>query len=510
MLASLPDGVHRALVTLAGFGILTLVVYRADLSLTARRRVAYAEAALVGVAAAANGGAQSPLLPYLLAPGLALGLLAGPRAAAQGALLAAAALAGARFVADGTAGASEFGVAAGQWVLLGLAVGLVAAWAGRLVAVPATTADRYAEVRGLLQQLRTVTRGLPGGLDPGAAAETLLEESARLAPHARSAVLVQTVQGGALVPVAVRGTRRVPWRAPLTAPGPLRDAWETHRPAVDRRPPDKHGRRQGSALAAVPLVGSSAPFGLVVLEGHDEDALPDEQIELVIAATADVALRLETALLFDEVRSVASAEERDRLAREIHDGIAQDLAFLGYQLDELRTLAARSDELVAAKAGDLRKQMTELINNLRLSITDLKTSVSADRGLGAALGSYVRAISTGRQLTVHLSLQESAFRLPAEREVALFRVAQIVAQDVRQTGRAGNLWVTLSVDPPSAQLVVEHDGMSGTAATDLTEVGHALEQLGGHLAVNPRPQGGLRVEAGFEGDDDDDQGPAGR
>jgi signal transduction histidine kinase len=257
-------------------------------------------------------------------------------------------------------------------------------------------------------------------------------------------------------------------------------------------------------------MGSTAPFGLVVLEARDQEALTQAEIEAVASAAVDAALRLETALLFDEVRSVATAEERDRLAREIHDGVAQDLAFLGYQLDELRALASKHDEGLGERVGDLRKEMTELISNLRLSITDLKTSVSADRGLGAALGSYIRAISTGRQLTVHLSLQESAFRLPAEREVALFQIAQIVAQDVRQSGRAGNLWVTLSVDPPSARLQVEHDGEVGDAQHDLTEVGAALERLGGHLAVRPRRGGGVHVEAMFEGDDDDDQRPAGR
>jgi nitrate/nitrite-specific signal transduction histidine kinase len=109
-----------------------------------------------------------------------------------------------------------------------------------------------------------------------------------------------------------------------------------------------------------------------------------------------------------------------------------------------------------------------------------------------------------------MSLQESAFRLPAEREVALFQIAQIVAQDVRQTGRASNLWVTLSVDPPSALLLVEHDGVAGSTANDLAEMGGVLGKLGGRLAVEPRPGGGLRVEAVFEGDDDEDQRAAGR
>jgi signal transduction histidine kinase len=289
----------------------------------------------------------------------------------------------------------------------------------------------------------------------------------------------------------------------------LRNAWITLQPVIQRRKPDKHGRREGSALAVVPLFGSEAPFGLLVMESRNIDAFTDDQMSAVVLAAARVALRLETALLFDEVRSVATAEERDRLAREIHDGVAQELAFLGYRLDELRLIASKVDADLGTRVSDLRKDITDLISNLRLSITDLKTSVSRDRGLGAALGSYIRAIGTGRPLIVHTSLQESPFRLPPDREVALFQLAQIVAQDVRQSGRAANLWVTLTVDPPSASLVVAHDGAVDGTGPDVADARAALEELGGSLTVVPRKGGGITVRATFEGEDDADQRPAG-
>ena len=508
VLALLPEGGRRGLTILAGLSVLTWVVFRARMRDDQRVLVAYAEALIAGASVVASGGSDSPLLPYLLSPGLALGMLAGPRAVLQGAVLSGASIVVARAAGETDDPVRDLAVSGLQWVLLALAVGMVATWARRITTAPAGTPDRYGELRTLLEQLRTITRGLPGGLDAGAAAEALLDEAGRAAPNTRSAVLVQTVEGGALVPLAVRGTRRVPWRAPLSAPGPLRDAWESQQPVVDRRQPDRHGRRQGGALLAVPIVGSEALFGLVVLEAREPGAFPEERIAAVREVAAGAALRLETALLFDEVRSVATAEERNRLAREMHDGVAQDLAFIGYQLDELRGQADKVDTALGARVAELRKDLTGLISNLRLSITDLKTSVSADRGLGAALGSYIRAISTGRTLRVHLSLQESPFRLPSDREVALFQLAQVVAQDVRQAGRAENLWVTLTVDPPSARLVVEHDG--GEEAHELGEVRSALERLDAILTVSPRRGGGVRVEAVFEGGDDGDPGAAGR
>jgi signal transduction histidine kinase len=510
VLASLPDGQHRALLTLAGLGVLTWVVYHAPLSDERRTQVAYAEAVLAGIAIVASGGDTSPLLPYLLCPGLALGLLAGPRAVLQGAALAAAALAVSRAVARPPHSLEKFAVASVQWVLLSLAVGLVATWARRLVYVEQPAVDRYGEVRSLLEQLRTATRGLPSGLDATAAAAGLLEEANRLMPHTRSAVLVQSGGGGALIPIAVRGTRRVPWRAPLSSPGPLRDAWLMQQPTIDRRKPDRHGRRHGSTLAALPLVGHDAPFGLLVLEGKGADAFPAEQVDGVRRAAAESGLRMETSLLFEEVRSNVTTEERGRLAREMHDGVGQELAFLGYRLDEVRAIAAKTDPDLADRLRELRTDMTALISNLRLSITDLKSSVSHERGLGEALGTYIRAAASGRQLTVHVSLQESPFRLTADREVVLFQIAQFVAQRVRENGRARNLWATLTVDPPSACLVVEHDDDVDVGyGDDLRDLAAVLTQLGGSLVTSSRPGGGVRVEALFEGVSDGDTGAAG-
>lgn len=507
LLASIPDAEHRALLPLVALAVLSWVVLRAEWTSAVRIWIAYGEAIGTGAAIATTGGASSPLLPYLLAPGLALGLLSGPRAVAQGAVAAAAGLGVVHLLVGRDDDLQTFIVTSGQWLLLGAAVGVIATWARNLAFAADISTAGYEEARTLLEQLRTVTRGLPGGLDAGAAAEGLLEEVARLAPNTRSGVLVQTVVDGALIPLAVRGVRRVPWRTPLTEPGPLQRAWDTQQAVVEQR--DAGGRGRGGALAVVPLCGSTSPFGLVVMDTQREGAFDDEEIEAVTAAARQVALRLETSLLFDEVRSVASAEERNRLAREMHDGVAQDLAFVGYRLDALRTRAGQSDPAFAETVAELRRDITELISNLRLSITDLRTSVTSDRGLGAALTSYIRAVGAGRRLTVHLSLQESPFRLPPEREVALFRIAQLVAQDVRESGHANDLWVTLRVDPPFARLTVEHDGPVADTRHDLAAAEDVLTKLGGALRVRPRNGGGVSIDATFEGADDDDQRAAG-
>ncbi len=487
LLSVLPPHHVKALVVLLVLGVGAWMAYRYP-----RFAVpwGYAAAVLAAGAVPWTGAARSPLLPYLLAPGLAFGLGYGVRQLALvTALLAGTLLAAFAFPAANTDG--DYAIAGAQWVLLSLALGLVAAWASRLAARAHVVPDRFVQVRQVLQQLRKLTGQLPGGLDAQSAAEAVLERCAAVTVTSRSAVLVQPA-GSSFVPLAVRGTTRVPWRAPLDEDGPLREAWETRRAVVDVRHSDQDGRRKGSVLLAVPMLSAGRPYGLVVLEAAD--LFPEDVVAELTELIEESSSQLEAALLFDEVRLLASIEERDRLAREMHDGIAQDLAFLGYRLDELRARA--TDPPVAELAGEIRGELTGLISELRLSIVALRTSSSPTRGLGAALSAHLQAISAAQDLSLSLSLHESSFRLPAHHEVALLAAAQCFTQAVRRAPDVTQLTVRLLVDPPSVTLEMSCDG--GVSPIELGQTGDALHHIGVTVTqyedLAGRP--GLRLELG--------------
>lgn len=465
--------------------------------------VGVVEALVAGASVGVTGGANSPMLAYLLAPAACVGLQARPRHVALVTLAGSAAVALGPLLEGDPLLHRSLVVGAGQWLLLGAGLGLVGHRARVLEGRgPTPDADRYSEARGLLQQLRAVSRQLPGGLDAASMAEALLERCAGVLPNAaRSAVLVQP-SPGSLVPIAVRGTRRVPWRAPLSDPGPLSEAWSSQQPVVDRRAPDVHGRRQGSTLVVLPLRSEGGGFGLVALESYDDAPVEPACVLQLQRCADDAALQLETALLFEEIRTAVSVAERDRLAREMHDGVAQDLAFIGYALDDLRRAATPVDQALAEKVVDLRATLSTLISDLRLSITDLRTSVSSERGLGSALTSYVRAVGSSGRLAVHLSLDESPFRLPGDQEALLLQIAQVFASDARRTGEAANLWVSLTVDPPTAALVLEHDGPNA-AVDDVSAFAPAMARASGTLRVSARPGTGVRVDAVLGGGADD-------
>jgi len=307
----------------------------------------------VGVAAvgiALGGEAINPLLVCLPATTLAAGLTLGYAGAALTTGLAASVLLAGRVLDQADTGPyASMGV---QWTLAALTTGLLAARI-RQLSQPSVLAgqEKYAEAYRLLGQLRSVTRGLPGSLDPGSVARTLLDQCIAEVRCEHGSVMLH-VGGDQLVPLALHGYQRVPWRASLTEGGPVQRAWLSGAPALDRRSPDDGGARAGSTLLVLPMTVESHRVGVAVLESRRLDAFSPEEVTRLAAVVAQQALPLETATLFDELRIGAAAEERSRLAREMHDGIAQDLAFLGYELDALTaTLAPLPDPAGWPRSG---------------------------------------------------------------------------------------------------------------------------------------------------------------
>ena len=108
----------------------------------------------------------------------------------------------------------------------------------------------------------------------------------------------------------------------------------------------------GGYSAVLPLRVGVRTIGLVGMERTEAPFTESQLADGRRRSSPTAALRLETALLFSEVRSIATAEERRRLAREIHDGIAQELASLGYVVDDLSYRA--TDESQREQLQELR------------------------------------------------------------------------------------------------------------------------------------------------------------
>jgi signal transduction histidine kinase len=459
------------------------------------------ETAVCCLAIANTGQTGSPVYPYLIAPAFAAGLatrleggLIIPAAATVG--LVVGRLLGSVGSLHGYAAESV------EWVLLAAAAGILAAWA-RSISQPDEPSAYLAAYR-LLSQLRAVTRRLPGGLDPVTLGKSLLGSLHDVSPHERAIVLVHT-EGSRLVPLVHTGSGDRFWNVTLEDDSSFADAWASQQPQLSNRLASRAGTgSRAGTLLVLPLRVGVRSVGLVGLESSMVNAYSATTIRRMLSVSDDYALRLETALLFDEVRVLATVEERRRVAREIHDGIAQELASLGYLIDALIAEAVDPEADLRTSLTGVRRELTRLVNELRLSIFELHTEVDRYEGFGTALAEHVRNVGRDAGLTVHLSLDEQPGRLAAEVEAELLRIAQEALANARKHAGATNLWVDCVIAPPSARLVIEDDGSGisdqrSRGSFGLEIMRERASRLRAELSIGPRQPTGTRVEVTLGG-----------
>jgi signal transduction histidine kinase len=451
------------------------------------------------LAANYSGSTASALLPYLAVP-VVVPAMSGRLRESMGLLgLASVGLVAAGAV-DGHLGDPTYGLAAVEWVVIaGLSAGFMSAVQRRMPRPPTPPPPPYAEATRLLTQLRTVARRLPGAtLDPGGIAEHLIEEARAIAPIDRAAVLSGS-GGGHLVVLAQSASDRVDWETSLDADSAIAEAWASQQPHISPRSQSRSaGAGRDVTSLVLPLVAGVRTVGILALEADRAGAFHGPVVARMAALAEPAALRLEAALLFDDVRSLATNEERQRLAREIHDGIAQELVIIGYGIDNvIGALPEGADESVA-ELYQLRSEVTRVIEELRLSLFELRSEVDRQGGLTAAVADYARTVGAAGGLRVHLSIEETPARLPASIEAELMRIAQEAINNARRHSTAENLWVSVDVDPPYARIEIADDGTGiGPHRTEgrlgLAIMAERAQRIRGQLHISPRKEGGTSV-----------------
>jgi signal transduction histidine kinase len=412
--------------------------------------VVSSEALTVGLVIGLSLPGSQVLFPYLVLLALVAGLfqgLLGLSAVILADLVAVLVLPAAY---NGMGGMHERVDLLAPWLLTALGGGLLGAWLNRVGLGPrAVTVDAsYESAHRLLTQLRTVTRRLSAGLDPVGMSSELLSFVHDQLQDTQSAVFIRT-DGDVFSPLSYRGDGA---REALLPGDPVIDeCWRRMEPTHTITSSGRADRRRWTVL---PLRVGSRMIGVVVSASGSPS--PPATVAKLMRKVDEHSMRIDTAMTFEEVRTMATADERRRLAREIHDGIAQEVASLGYVVDELVEDSVNPAHVEALQA--LRGELTRVVSELRLSIFDLRSELIPQAGLGAALSDYVRQVGSRSTMTVHLSLDEAATRLTGGVEAELFRIAQEAITNARKHSEARNLWVDCRVQPPFARIQVRDDG----------------------------------------------------
>jgi signal transduction histidine kinase len=445
-------------------------------------------AALAGFAIATGPAALSALSPgmlLLLIPALRAGEARGRRGAVAAVAVSTVVALG---IAQGRGTLTTTYVSSNlQWAVLAIGLGLLGAWTAQLAErrtrprSPATSAAK--EAARLLRRLNDLAGALDGGFDAPAAAELLLHAVNDKIPGSRMAVLIG-VGSEPAVPLALRGMDRLPWPSPTTAESVMGRVWRTG-VAEAGLWTLVEGER---AIAAAPLRDSDdARIGIVVVDRLASTPFVDDDLRALVDLADRHSANVDVALIFAALRQHAAFEERERLAREMHDGIAQELVALGYRFDVARRQAATKAPQFAPTLEEARADLSRVLTDLRLRIADLRLAVRPDQGLGAVVGARLQQFGAATGLTVGLRLSESPYRLPAHLETLIYRLILDVLNDARNAPGVTGIEARLDVNAPQAWLKISHDGESHLAADAFRD--HPLVALGATIEVQPGVSG---------------------
>lgn len=242
------------------------------------------------------------------------------------------------------------------------------------------------------------------------------------------------------------------------------------------------------AVETLQLLASSLSFGVRNSDFYQDVRQREAQARLLVGKVL-----------------TAQEEERQRVARELHDDAGQALASLMFGIDALDRAGPGRGTDRAEQLATLRTITKEAIESLRRTIFALRPPVLDDLGLEAAIMRYADLHARPAGITVSVSGAVDARRLGPDGEVALFRVIQESLNNVVRHSGATAAQISLRQQPDGAIEVHVRDngrGFDPSAARRADAVGiygmaERAEMLGGHLTVVSAPGEGTVVSAVF-------------
>jgi nitrate/nitrite-specific signal transduction histidine kinase len=265
------------------------------------------------------------------------------------------------------------------------------------------------------------------------------------------------------------------------------------------------------SLLAVPVVSGGRVLGnLYVAEKHGAAEFSAEDEVALARYATQAALAIENARLHRRVGDLAIAEERERIAREMHDSLAQVLGYVNTKTQAVQELLRQGqNERALVQVGQLGEAARSAYADVREGILALRTSLGPGRGFLDALAEYLRLWREQSGIQAELLVQPAGAtldRLPPAAELQLLRIVQEALANVRKHARARHTVVRITVEPDAVETVVIDDGTGFEPARahfaddrsphfGLSTMRERAESAGGTLEIVSTPSEGTRVVA---------------
>lgn len=263
--------------------------------------------------------------------------------------------------------------------------------------------------------------------------------------------------------------------------------------------------RKDAKVGCFPLRSGGQVFGLIVLDDLSEAALAPRRRQLLESIADQGAVAVSNARFRVRVREFAVLEERERIAREMHDGLAQVLGYVNTKAFAVRRLLKEGDTATAqVMLAQLEEAAREVYADVREGVLALRDTAPRDRSLLDTICDYLGKFErlSGVHVECRAGRRVADLRLPEMSEIQVIRVIQEALSNVRKHAGATNATVTLRATDGVFVAHVKDDGHG----FDVRSAGHRdwpqfglqtmrerAEAIGGRFSVRSSPDRGTQV-----------------
>lgn len=266
-----------------------------------------------------------------------------------------------------------------------------------------------------------------------------------------------------------------------------------------------HPQTKVRSIVTAPLLKGSEVVGLLSAQSYELNTYHDSDAQLLMTIANQAVVSVEHARLYRQAQSLAIAEERNRLAREIHDTLAQGLVGIILQLERLDLRLAQVDDSTRDLLDRALSLARDNLEEARRSVHDLRAAPLEGRTLLEALHHLIEDLRGEGNFAVELRAPMSLPLLPARVETALFRVVQEAISNCRKHAQCSTITVDVDLSADVLSLAVTDNGR-GFKVDDarlvpdrygLSSMYERVSQIGGTLDVRSHPGDGTSISLKF-------------
>lgn len=252
---------------------------------------------------------------------------------------------------------------------------------------------------------------------------------------------------------------------------------------------------------AVPITAKGKVIAVLNIESDQLDAFNERDVVVLQSLANQMSVAIENARLYRQAQQLAVMEERQRLARDLHDSVTQSLYGMAlYSEAAAGQLSLGALDRVARHLSQLQDTAREALMEMRLLVYELRPPVLEEEGLVAALQARLLAVEGRLGLNTEFKV-DGEIRLQPETEEGLYRIAQEALNNALKHADARNIRLSLHQDAQIVTLEIADDGVGFDPVTARERGGLGLAamheraaELGGQLTIHAKLREGTRVQ----------------